>query len=426
MNEFDKVIGYETIKNELLQVCDMFHNRDIYEKLGAKHPRGILIYGDPGLGKTLMAKCFIAESGLKTFTVRRNKGTDDFVGEITDTFMKAKENAPAIVFLDDMDKFANEDEKHCDAEEYVAVQSGIDEVKDSDVFVLATANDIRKLPHSLTRSGRFDRKVEVKCPTAEDASEIIKHYLTSKKVSEDINLEDITMMISYSSCAELETILNEAAISAAFARHDAISMDDLIKAVLRMKYEAPDSYSKTAEADLRKVALHEAGHLVVCEVLCPGSVGLASLRTSGRDATGGFIRRCKELTRRPYHILVYLAGKAAVELYYSEACASGCQSDISRAYKEIRTAISESGTCGLGMIDVATQRFPDTSENMNSRNEAVVHAELERYILKARDILLKNREFLEKATDMLLAKETLLYSDVKALRESVSIVEVAV
>jgi len=426
MNEFDKVIGYETIKNELMQVCDMFRNREVYENLGAKPPHGILLYGAPGLGKTLMAKCFIAESGLKTYTVRRNKGTDDFVVGITDTFKKAKENAPSIVFLDDMDKFANEDEKHCNAEEYVAVQSGIDEVRDSGVFVFATANDIHKLPNSLIRSGRFDRKVEVNCPTEEDASKIIKHYLKSKKVSDDINLEDITMMISYSSCAELETILNEAAINAAFARHDAISMDDLIKAVLRMKYEAPDSYFRTAEEDLRKIALHEAGHLVACEVLCPGSVGLASLRTSGRDTTGGFIRRCKELTRRPYHILVALAGKVAVELYYSEACASGCQSDISRAFKEIRTAISESGTCGLGMIDVATQRFPDTSENMNSRNEAVVHAELERYTLKARDILLKNRTFLEKATELLLKKETLLYSDVKALRESVSIVEVAV
>ena len=426
MSEFDKVIGYETIKNELLQVCDMIHNREIYENLGAKLPRGILLYGAPGLGKTLMAKCFIDESGLSAYTVRRNKGTDDFVGEITETFKQAKENAPAIVFLDDMDKFANEDEKHRDAEEYVAVQSGIDEVRGSDVFVLATANDIRKLPYSLTRSGRFDRKVEVCCPTARDASEIIKHYLKSKKVSSDVNLEDITMMISYSSCAELETILNEAAISAAFARHDSISMDDLTKAVLRMQYEAPDSYAKTSEEDLRKIALHEAGHLVVCEVLCPGSVGLASLRASGRDATGGFIRRCKELTRRPYHVLVSLAGKAAVELYYSDTCASGCQSDINRAFKEIRTAISESGTCGFGMIDVATHRFPDTSENMNSRNEAVVHAELERYMLKARDILLKNRMFLEKTTELLLKKETLLYSDIKELRESVSVVEVAV
>ncbi len=426
MSEFDKVIGYETIKNELLQVCDMIHNREVYENLGAKLPRGILLYGAPGLGKTLMAKCFIDESGLSAYTVRRNKGTDDFVGEITETFKQAKENAPAIVFLDDMDKFANEDEKHRDAEEYVAVQSGIDEVRGSDVFVLATANDIRKLPYSLTRSGRFDRKVEVCCPTARDACEIIKHYLKSKKVSDDVNLEDITMMISYSSCAELETILNEAAISAAFARHDSISMDDLTKAVLRMQYEAPDSFTKTSEEDLRKIALHEAGHLVVCEVLCPGSVGLASLRASGRDATGGFIRRCKEFTRRPYHVLVSLAGKAAVELYYSDTCASGCQSDINRAFKEIRTAISESGTCGFGMIDVATHRFPDTSENMNSRNEAVVHAELERYMLKARDILLTNRMFLEKTTELLLKKETLLYSDIKELRESVSIVEVAV
>ena len=426
MGEFDKVIGYETIKNELLQVCDMIHNREVYENLGAKLPRGILLYGAPGLGKTLMAKCFIDESGLSAYTVRRNKGTDDFVGEITETFKQAKENAPAIIFLDDMDKFANEDEKHRDAEEYVAVQSGIDEVRGSDVFVLATANDIRKLPYSLTRSGRFDRKVEVCCPTARDAGEIIKHYLKSKKVSSDVNLEDITMMISYSSCAELETILNEAAISAAFARHDSISMDDLTKAVLRMQYEAPDSYAKTSEEDLRKIALHEAGHLVVCEVLCPGSVGLASLTASGRDATGGFIRRCKEFTRRPYHVLVSLAGKAAVELYYSDTCASGCQSDINRAFKEIRTAISESGTCGFGMIDVATHRFPDTSENMNSRNEAVVHAELERYMLKVRDILLKNRMFLEKTTELLLKKETLLYSDIKELRESVSVVEVAV
>ena len=426
MSEFDKIIGYETIKNELQQVCDMIQNKEVYENLGAKLPHGILLYGDPGLGKTLMAKCFIDESGLNAYTVRRNKGSDGFIEEITETFKKAKENSPAIIFLDDIDKFANEDENHRDAEEYVAVQAGIDEAQGSDVFVLATANKIYKLPFSLIRSGRFDRKVKVCCPTARDAGEIIRHYLKGKKVSDDVNIEDITMMISYSSCAELETILNEAAISAAFARHDSISMEDLTNAVLRMQYEATESYTKTSEEDLRKAALHEAGHLVVCEVLCPGSVGLASLRKSSQDATGGFIHRCKELKRRAYDILVCLAGKAAVELYYSETCASGCNFDINCAFQEIRAAISESGTCGFGMIDVSTNRFPRTSENMNSRNEAVVHAELERYMLKARDILLKNRTFLEKATELLLKKETLLYSDIKALRESVTIVEVAV
>ena len=176
MSAFDKVIGYETIKNELLQICDMIHNQEVYTTLGAKMPQGVLLYGDPGLGKTLMAKCFIAESGLKSYTVRKNKGSDDFVGEITDTFRKAKVDAPAIIFLDDMDKFANEDSNHRDAEEYVAVQSGIDDIKGAAVFVFATANDIDKLPDSLKRSGRFDRKIEVCCPSSDDAVEIIKYF----------------------------------------------------------------------------------------------------------------------------------------------------------------------------------------------------------------------------------------------------------
>lgn len=426
MNVFENIIGYKAIKDELLQICDMIHNPNIYTALGARMPQGVLLYGEPGLGKTLMAKCFIAESGLKAYIVRRNKGSDDFVKEITDTFREAKENAPAIIFLDDMDKFANEDESHRDAEEYVAVQAGIDEVKGSGVFVLATANEAHKLPKSLRRSGRFDRKIEVCCPTPKDACSIIQHYLKDKPVSDDVNLEDIAMMINYSSCAELETILNEAAIRAAFRRKERITMEDLVGAVLRMEYEAPDDCSKEADEDMRKIALHEAGHLVICEVLCPGSVGLASLRTGGQDSAGGFIRRCRNLPRRPYYALVSLGGKAAVELYYSDTCASGCQSDIHRAADYIRSGITESGTCGLGMVDIETRKTPGMSESLNARNEAVVHAELERYLFKARDILLKNRDFLEKTVDALMKKGTLLYSDIKVLRESSAVTEASV
>lgn len=424
MNAFDKVIGYETIKNELLQICDMIHNRSVYEQMGAKLPQGILLYGDPGLGKTLMAKCFIEESGIRSFVVRRNKGDDDFIANITETFERAKKDAPSIVFLDDMDKFANEDTEHRDAEEYVAVQAGIDEVKSCNVFVLATANDIRKLPRSLTRSGRFDRKIKVARPSDKDAVQIIGHYLKDKKVSGEIDPEDLAMMISYSSCADLETILNEAAISAAFARKESVGMDDLVGSVLRMQYDAPDHFIKTSDEDIRKTALHEAGHLVACEVLCPGSVGLASLRTTGRSATSGFIHCCKELPHRDYDALISLAGKAAVELYYSESSAIGCHEDIRRASSYIREAISEDGIRGFGMIDVTEDRFPGTSESMTSRNEAVVQAELERYFFKARDILLKNKAFLEKATAALIEKETLMHSDVRALRESVTVTEV--
>ena len=225
MNAFDKVVGYESIKNELLQICDMIHNRETYEKLGARLPQGVLLYGAPGLGKTLIAKSFIEESGLKAYILRRDKG-DDFVGSITETFREAKENSPCIIFLDDMDKFANEDKNHCDAKEYVAVQAGIDEVKGHNVFILATVNKLQKLPDSLVRSGRFDRRIEVECPNDKDAAKIVRHYLSGKKMADDIDMDDLSKMISYSSCAELETILNEAAINAAYARKNVIETDE--------------------------------------------------------------------------------------------------------------------------------------------------------------------------------------------------------
>lgn len=420
MSNFEKVIGYETIKSELMQVCDMLQNKEVYQELGAKFPNGVLLYGEPGLGKTLMARCFIDECNLETFTIRKNK-SENFVGYITETFKKAKENAPSVIFLDDMDKFANEDNNHKDAEEYVAIQAGIDDVKGCDVFVLATANEIRKLPKSLTRSGRFDRCIEVCSPNSEDCLKIIGHYLSSKKVSVDINIEDISKMISYSSCAELETIMNEAAIIAGYKRKKCIEMSDVVSAALKMEYNSPDDFTKVSDSELKKIAIHEAGHLIMSDLLCPGSVGLASLRTHGRNSVGGFVRRCKKLPSAKCHILVSLAGKVAVELSYG-ICADGCQSDIKRAYECIRDEISENGSMGFGMVDVANHRFPETSESLNCRNEAVVQAEMERYMFKAKEIIAKNKEYLEKTANALLEKETLLASDIQKLREETDII----
>ena len=238
MNAFDKVIGYKATKRELLQLCDMLRNREIYEEMGARLPHGLLLYGAPGLGKTLLARCFVEESGLHTITVRCDKGGDAFIDGITRAFASAKTKAPSIVLLDDMDKFSNEDDTHCDAPEYAAVQAGIDDVKDTGVFVIATANDIRKLPSSLRRSGRFDRKIGLQAPTACDAEEIIAHYLKTKRVSGSVNMEDLTRMMRYNSCAELETILNEAAVRAAFARKTGIDMEDMVRVVLKQQYGA--------------------------------------------------------------------------------------------------------------------------------------------------------------------------------------------
>ena len=414
MNSFEKVIGYETIKNELMQIVDMVHNKERYEALGARMPSGVLLHGNPGIGKTLLAKCFIEECGLKSYTLRSNKGGDKFVDEITATFEKAKQNAPAIIFLDDMDKFSNEDE-------YVAVQAGIDDVKGHNVFVIATTNDMRKLPDSLIRQGRFDKIIYMNRPSNEDAAKIIKHYLKNKKLSDDIDFNDICKMMSYSSCASLETLINEAAIRAGYKKKDYIDMNDLVETVLRNQYESPDDLMQMDEEEIKRVAIHEAGHLVLSEVIMPGSIGLASVRTTRRNSTGGFIHKCEELERRPYEIMCYLAGKVATEMYYSDSCASGCWSDMKNVIDLVRDGISESGTNGIGMIDVAYRRFPETSESLTARNEAVTQAEIERYILQTRAVLIKNKEFLEKTADALVEKETLLYSDIQSIKNSVTI-----
>ena len=144
MSEFDKIIGYESIKFELKRVCDVLRDFEKYESFGVQQPTGIMLYGEAGLGKTLMAKSFIKESGWNSFICRKDKPNGDFVKEIKNIYKKAEENQPAIVFLDDMDKFSNEDDNHRNSDEFITIQSCIDEMKGKKIFTLATANSKRE------------------------------------------------------------------------------------------------------------------------------------------------------------------------------------------------------------------------------------------------------------------------------------------
>ena len=287
-------------------------------------------------------------------------------------------------------------------------------------FTHGHKNNIDKLPNSLIRSGRFDRTIVMLPPSKKDASKIIEHYLENKKLSSNVNFDDLCKMMSYHSCADLETILNEAAIYAGYNKKDAVDMQDLINAVLRLQYNSPDDLMKKDKDEVRKIAIHEAGHLVVSEVIMPGSIGLASVRTKGRSQTGGFIHRCGEPNKRPHEIMSLLGGKVATEMYYSESCASGCYLDLSRAINSLRDDITENGTNGVAFLEYGNPRYRLSNKN-NDIREAVVHSELERFIFETRNVLIQNRAFLEKIADALVEKETLLYSDIKAIRESVEI-----
>lgn len=437
MKEFDKIIGYSSEKKELEQIADCLKNSDVYKKLGVNAPRGLLLHGEPGVGKTLMSACLIEASGRKAFICRKNKPDGAFVSEITRVFSEAKENAPSIVFLDDMDKFANSDSRHRDTDEYVTVQSCIDSIKGSDVFVLATANRTDCLPRSLLRAGRFDRRLRISAPKGADALEIISHYLEGKNLADDVDKKYIARLMDGHSCAKLETIINEAGLYAGFDRKDKISMSHFMRAYLRDMYgetrdedddedDDDDYYSSTApDAQLLRVACHEAGHAVISEILDPGSVTLVSvggLRGGDRD---GFTAYCNVNSLPPFENAVIraitgLGGMAAVENKFG-INHGGAAADLDSVFGIVSKMIENDGICGLHLHGYG---FRNTSD-LDSKIEQATIAEVEKYYLKAKQILACNSEFLDKLITALSEKKLLTTPEIGEIRNSCKIVPFA-
>ena len=410
MKNFDGIIGYQKEKAEILQICDMLKNREYYEGLGAKLPRGVLIEGEPGVGKTLLATAFLKESGLKSYVVRRSRKGGEFAEALERIFEEAKANQPSIVLLDDMDKFTINDKNR---EEYVAVQTCIDSVKGENVFVIATVNETKNIPDSLLRAGRFDRRIRMKVPRGKDSYNIISYFMDQKGFLPETNRDDVAKMLEGNTCAELETVINEAAIYAGYERKDKIELEHLVRAYLKQRFNF-DAFDEDEDPkELEMVAYHEAGHLIVLDIIKEGSVGLASI--SAQD--GGFVKRCETLKRRPYEVLVALAGKAAAELKYGWV-ASGAMSDIRKATSMVSDGYGDSATGGFALADVS--RFHESPDATHQR-EIVTSARTEEYLFKAKEIIAANMEYLEKVARALIEKRVLLNSDVKKIRESVVI-----
>lgn len=439
MSTFDKIIGYTSIKKELERISDTLKNRETYDRLGVYPPRGLLLYGRPGVGKSLMASAVIEDSGRKVFCCRKDAPNGDFVKKIKATFDKALQNAPSIVYLDDMDKFANSDERHLNAEEYVTIQSCIDEIKDKQVFVLATANHVSRLPRSLLRAGRFDRMISVDAPRGEDAMKIISHYLKSKHIVDEIDPTIIAKIMDGRSCAALETVINEAGLYAGYEHAESITMDHLMQACLRVVFDMPEAalenYGKASKETISEncnynntdwqVAYHEAGHAVISEVLCPESTTLISTYNKNGES-GGFTSYYNDNTQFPIYwkksrIIVSLGGVAAIEQKFG-LLDSGCEDDFQQAFYTTRdlvvnTCISGFHLHGNGM---------DESQRLLSEQEKAVSIEIEKYYKKAKEILSLNRDFFERIAVALAKKRLLSAADIQKIKSECEIVSVAV
>ena len=421
---FKGVIGYEPIKRELRRIVDMMNNTEKYTALGVNIPTGILFCGLPGVGKTLLANCFIEASGWKSFVCRKDKSDGDFVDKIKSIYDKALENAPSIVLLDDMDKFANEDDERKDAEEYVTIQACIDATKNKGVFTIATVNNKDKLPESLIRVGRFDNAFAIRAPRGEEAEKIVTYYLSQKKCVGNVDAILISKILSGSSCAELESVINEAGIYAGFEGKKEIDMDDIVRATMRILFEAPECLDDVQKQHIREIAYHEAGHAVVSEVLEPGSVNIVSVKQYD-SSIGGVTSSAKsrdyfyDIKYMQNRILLLLAGKAATELVYGVVDV-GANGDLCRAHSIIDRFVTEYCIKGFDRF-IAVPSNPLSSET-RTKIERSVADEMNSYYQKTKKILIDNREFLDKLASALATKETLLANEIQEIKNSCTIV----
>lgn len=428
MKEFDKIIGYEPVKKELIRICDILKNSEKYEKFGVKASQGLLLYGEPGVGKSLMADCFIKATGRKFFVCRKTKDNGDFVNEITKTFEEAKANAPSVILFDDIDKFANEDENHRDASEYVAVQSGIDSLVDYDVFVVATSNTFYRLPNSLTRAGRFTKILEIRPPEGKDAEEIIKYYLRQKENVGDIDYNLICRLLCSKTCADLETIVNEAGVYAVFEGKEKIDNDDMLRACLRVLYDAPETDDELfcMSNKMRKMtAYHEAGHAVVAELLEPESVTLVSIAnydgvTAGISSIYQPDDAFASINGMKNRLKSTLGGRASTELVFGEIDV-GATRDLHAAYNLMVRFNDKYCQCGF---DSSVRYFDNgVSDFQKERFNNSVSYELDKMYMEVKEMLAKNREFLDKFADLLFEKITVTMKDIKELKKSCKIVK---
>ncbi len=422
MDPFDRIMGYETIRKELERTADVLKNTEYYTRLGSEVPRGLLLYGRPGVGKTTMARALIDASGRKVFLCRRDRPDGDFVWAINRTFSEAAEAGPSVVFLDDLDKFSKSEEGCSNEEEFAAVQAGIDSLQGKDVFVLATANEIERLPDSLLRPGRFDKTIGVKNPTGEEARSITGYYLSGKVLAPDVEADAVADILSGNSCAVLEAAVNAAGILAGFERAEAITMKHLILGCIEVVHQVPpdlivagrkDSL-EDVEDEMTRAAWHEAGHAVVSELLRPGSVTLVCIHERRNDSLGftayGASRQ-ESFAEMNHRAICGLAGNAALEQRFGSA-ETGAAGDLEQAVEYLREAVENEAYCGFPML----RSHHMVSNERLSVIETAVSLQLQQLYSEAKRLLSSNMRFLNAVTEELLDKGLLTAKDIRRLK----------
>ncbi len=435
---FEDVAGNEAAKQDLSEIVDFLKNPKKYEQLGAKIPRGVLLAGDPGTGKTLMARAVAGEAGVPFFSISGSEFAEMFVGvgasRVRDLFSKAKKNAPSIIFIDEIDAVAHkrdarggagrEDEQTLN--QILVEMDGFE--NETGVIVIAATNRIDMLDKALLRPGRFDRHVNVTLPERKDRIEILKVHFKNKPVEDDVDLDALAAKTAGSSGADLANMANEAAITAARNNRKKITNADLTEAFERIAI-GPERKSKVMNDHERKLtAYHEAGHAIVGHVL-PDSDPVHKVTIIPRGRTGGvtwFLPPEDRSYKNIYELKDVLAramgGRVAERIIYGEdGVTTGASSDLQHVAQLSREMVTEEGL-GSKLRDQVFNTdevnfFGDRAKIYSEKTSELIDEEIEALNkeanARAEAVLKANRKLLDKLAEALVEKETLEASEVK-------------
>jgi len=442
--KFNDVAGLDEEKEELEELVDFLKNAPKYVEVGARIPKGVILVGPPGTGKTLLAKAVAGEAGVPFFSISGSDFVEMFVGvgasRVRDLFEEAKKNAPCIVFIDEIDAVARRrgtgmggghDEREQTLNQLLVEMDGFG--VNEGIIVMAATNRVDILDPAIMRPGRFDRKVGVGTPDVKGRREILDVHSKNKPLAEDVNLDEIARTTSGFTGADLENLMNEAAIRAAKFSRKFILMEDIRQSFVKVGIGAEKKSKFVSDKEKKITAWHEAGHAILFHVLPDvGPVHTISIIPTGMGAAGYtmplpekdemFLTKTKMMNS----IIVSLGGRVAEELVFNEIT-TGASSDIKKATKTAKNMVVKYGmTDSVGLVcydeeddevfigrDLAHTR--GYSEQIASRIDEEVKKIIDSCYSKAMEIIKEHRDVLDACANLLIEKEKITQDEFEAL-----------
>ncbi|MDD7593702.1 MAG: ATP-dependent zinc metalloprotease FtsH [Peptoniphilaceae bacterium] len=440
---FDDVAGLQEEKEELLEIVDFLKNPHKFTEIGARIPKGVLLVGPPGTGKTYLSRAVAGEAGVPFFSISGSDFVEMFVGvgasRVRDLFMEGKKNAPCIIFVDEIDAVGRRrgaglgggnDEREQTLNQLLVEMDGFDQ--NEGIIIMAATNRPDILDPALLRPGRFDRQVLVGMPDMRERAAILRVHMRRKPAEDDINYEELARQTAGFTPADLENMTNEAALMAARQGHHTIDMKALVDASIKVVAGPEKKSRKVIEKERVLTAYHEGGHAIVTRAL-PGSDQVNMITIVPRGYAGGFTSFLPEddrqfMSRKQMIVdLVSFLGGRAAEAVALDDISTGASNDIERA-----TAMARDMIVRYGMSpDLGPVAYEENKGNVflgndlgqirtySEKTAQAIDAEVREMMTKAQqvamDILNQNREMLDRLAHKLLEKETLRGEEFEAM-----------